>query len=178
MAEENREINSNVRDIYLRAITFEPSKVPSFKRKFTENGEDLFELIINQNNQVLQASSDIYNAFNDAKEESQNQVEKLNAVLDQLAELKPGSGETRGNPVSYGSGDHLGIAFGEFDKKIDELEKQIKNCDEKIDVEKKSLSINSDKIKDTKEYLQKFVLEKRLYLDKVDELAMRGKSKS
>lgn len=171
-------INQDVQKNYLRAITINEKNIPSYKKMFSQCGEDLFDLVIEQNKKILQVSSRMYDVFNEFKEQSQNGVASLDAVLEQIKELKAGSGSGSSRRArTNNSGDHLSITFGEFDRKNDELEKKIKICDEKIDAEKKSLSINNDKIKDTKDYLQKFSLEKRLYLDKVDAMALRNKSK-
>lgn len=167
-------INENIERNYLKAIKIEDRFIEPLREKFANNAGDLFEMILQQNQKVLVESSKVYEAFNETKEKTQNELLKLDTVLEQVSELKAGSGY-KGPAVSggkYRHEDYLSTTFGEFDKKLEELEKQIKTNNEKIDTEKKNLSITADKIKDAKEYLQKFVLEKRLYLDKVSEESM------
>ena len=169
------QINENIERNYLKVIKIEDRFVNSLKEKFSNNGEDLFEMVLEQNQRVLIESSKIYNVFNDTKEKTQNELLKLDAVLEQVSELKAGNRNT-GPSVDGGRfrhEDYISTTFGEFDKKLEELDKQIKSNNEKIEIEKKNLNVNTDKIKDTKEYLQKFGLEKRLYLDKVSEESMR-----
>lgn len=169
------QVNENIERNYLKVIKIEDRFIEPLREKFANSGEDLFEMILEQNQKVLVESSKIYNIFNDTKEKTQNELLKLDAVLDQVSELKAGN-RYSGSPVEGGKfrhEDYISTTFGEFDKKLEELDKQIKTNNEKIEAEKKNLNVNADKIKDTKEYLQKFVLEKRLYLDKVSEESMR-----
>lgn len=169
------QINENIERNYLKVIKIEDRFIEPLREKFANNGEDLFELVLEQNQRVLVESSKVYNIFNDTKEKTQNELLKLDTVLDQVSELKAGN-RYSGATVEGGKfrhEDYISTTFGEFDKKLEELDKQIKTNNEKIEAEKKNLNVNADKIKDTKEYLQKFVLEKRLYLDKVSEESMR-----
>ncbi|MFO0515387.1 MAG: hypothetical protein ACK5YA_00895, partial [bacterium] len=147
-------INENIERNYLKVIKIEDRYKETLREKFAKNGEDLFEMILEQNQRVLVESSKVYNVFNDTKERTQNELLKLDSVLDQVSELKAGGRRTgpRVEGGKYSHEDYITTTFGEFDRKLEELDKQIKTNKEKIDVEKKNLNVNSDKIKDTKEY--------------------------
>ena len=129
--------------------------------------------LLTQNKKVLQESSKIYDSFLETKEKTQNEVLKLDLVLEQVRELRS---SVRGG-VSYSGDIDLSIIFGTFDDKIRDLEDSIKKSDEGIQEEKKLKASNSEKIKDIIEYMNKFVLEKRLYLDKVVEEDIIDQSK-
>jgi hypothetical protein len=182
MAEERKEeiINETVLRNYMKQIKHDPTITPVVLSNFKEKGTELAQLVLDQNQKVLIESSKLYEKFFSIKEESQTEIIKLDSILEQVGELKGGSG---GSGVSSGGGlggsgaDYINTTFGEFDKKVNELTSQIKKCEAKIETEKTTLSLNNDKIKDTKEYLSKFGMEKRLYLNKVDEELMIDKSK-
>lgn len=173
-------INETLERNYMKLLKHDDSNTPKFEAKFANSGAVLVDKILLQNVQVLEESSKLYEAFVALKEESQVNIVKLDSILEQVGNLKGGVGGgvvVSGTPGAELGGDSLSITNSEFDKKLGELDFQIKKCDEKIEEEKKILELNSEKIKDTKEYLQKFILEKRLYLDKVEELPLREKSK-
>lgn len=174
MATDN--VNPDILRNYLKPLKRDEKNEENIRDKYNTHGKDLVDLVFDQNKSVLVESSNAYDNFNNLKEQGQNCIVKLEAILEQVQDLKAGSG----GGTSYGGnieGDYLSTTYGEFDKKIAELDKYIVTCNNNIETEKKKKGINSDKIKDTKEYLTKFVMEKRLYLDKVDEIALREKSK-
>jgi len=175
-----KEIDETVERTYMKLLTFDAEKVQEIKDANTDKGAEIIEKIFTQDYNVLKEASKAYRNFVALKEESQDNVLKLDIILDQVMDLKAptqGRGEVRTGGQTSLDGDYLATTYGEFDKKSHELDAQIKKCEEKIETQKQLKATNAEKIKDTKEYLQKFVVEKRLYLDKVDEIPLREKSK-
>lgn len=166
-------LNKNVERNYLKNLHFKDDIVDQLKRQFTGKGDQLIEYVLTQNKKVLQDSSKIYDSFIETKEKTQNEVLKLDLVLDQVRSLKS---TVRGG-VTYTGDIDLTLIFGAFDDKIRDLEDSIKKSEEAIQEEKKLKSSNSEKIKDIVEYMNKFILEKRLYLDKVVEEDIIDQSK-
>ncbi len=166
-------LNKNVERNYLKNLHFKEEVVDQLKRQFTGKGDQLIEYVLTQNKKVLQDSSKIYDSFIETKEKTQNEVLKLDLVLDQVRSLKS---TVRGG-VTYTGDVDLTLIFGAFDDKIRDLEDSIKKSEEAIQEEKKLKSSNSEKIKDIVEYMNKFILEKRLYLDKVVEEDIIDQSK-
>lgn len=166
-------LNKNVERNYLKNLHFKEEVVDQLKRQFTGKGDQLIEYVLTQNKKVLQDSSKIYDSFIETKEKTQNEVLKLDLVLDQVRSLK----STIRGGVTYTGDVDLTLIFGAFDDKIRDLEDSIKKSEEAIQEEKKLKSSNSEKIKDIVEYMNKFILEKRLYLDKVVEEDIIDQSK-
>jgi len=166
-------LNKNVERNYLKNLSFKDENIDQLKRQFTSKGDHLIEYLLTQNKKVIQESSKIYDSFIETKEKTQNEVLKLDLVLDQVRSLRS---TVRGG-VSYSGDIDLSIIFGTFDDKIRDLEDSIRKSDEGIQEEKKLKASNSEKIKDIIEYMNKFILEKRLYLDKVVEEDIIDQSK-
>lgn len=166
-------LNKNVERNYLKNLSFKDENIDQLKRQFTSKGDQLIEYLLTQNKKVIQESSKIYDSFIETKEKTQNEVLKLDLVLDQVRSLRS---TVRGG-VSYSGDIDLSIIFGTFDDKIRDLEDSIRKSDEGIQEEKKLKASNSEKIKDIIEYMNKFILEKRLYLDKVVEEDIIDQSK-
>lgn len=166
-------LNKNVERNYLKNLSFKDENIDQLKRQFTSKGDQLIEYLLTQNKKVIQESSKIYDSFIETKEKTQNEVLKLDLVLDQVRSLRS---TVRGG-VSYSGNIDLSIIFGTFDDKIRDLEDSIRKSDEGIQEEKKLKASNSEKIKDIIEYMNKFILEKRLYLDKVVEEDIIDQSK-
>jgi hypothetical protein len=81
-----------------------------------------------------------------------------------------------GNKQTSVKGEGEGIyelTLNEFESKIEEMNSHNKANDEKIVKEKKVILETNDKLKEVNEYINKFYIEKRLYLDKVSEEKMR-----
>ena len=176
-ADEGKEdiINETVERM-MKQLKTDPKNIPVILSNFKEKGSELAQLVLNQNQKVLVESSKLYTSFFDHKEENQAEIGKLDSLIEQVEKLQGGSSSNTGG-LDGPSTDYLNTTFGEFDKKVNELTSQIKKCETKIEAEKTTLALNNDKIKDTKEYLSKFGMEKKLYLDKVDEELMIDKSK-
>ena len=166
-------LNKNVERNYLKNLHFKEEVVDQLKRQFTGKGDQLIEYVLTQNKKVLQDSSKIYDSFIETKEKTQNEVLKLDLVLDQVRSLKS---TVRGG-VTYTGDVDLTLIFGAFDDKIRDLEDSIKKSEEAIQEEKKLKATNAEKTKDIVEYMNKFTLEKRLYLDKVVEEDIIDQSK-
>lgn len=166
-------LNKNVERNYLKNLSFKDENIDQLKRQFTSKGDQLIEYLLTQNKKVILESSKIYDSFIETKEKTQNEVLKLDLVLDQVRSLRS---TVRGG-VSYSGDIDLSIIFGTFDDKIRDLEDSIRKSDEGIQEEKKLKASNSEKIKDIIEYMNKFILEKRLYLDKVVEEDIIDQSK-
>lgn len=171
-------VNENIERNYLKGLKIEEKNIVQLKEKFAEKGDELIDLLVSQNNMVLSVASDVYESFVETKEKSQNELVKLDLVLEQVADLNAGSGEVR-SQINYDNenDDISKIAFMEFDNKIEELNEKIRESENKIEKEKNKMKESNAKIKDTNEYLSKFALEKKLYLDKVNEILLREESK-
>lgn len=169
------EINENIKNSYLKVLNIDKANYENFKAKFSNKHEDLFNMVIEQNHNVLVECSKIYESFNENKENTQNELLKLDEVLGRVAVLKAprSTGRGIGGSSDYNNNELGSSTFSEFEKKIGELEKQIELNKQKIEAEKKDTLTTNDKIKDTNDYLSKFVLEKKLYLDKVIDDSLR-----
>lgn len=166
MVDPDYTINENILNNYLKALKSDERTIQNIKERVKDKGDVLVDKAIEQNNKVLYYSSKVYESMLDHFENSNNELANLDSLLDEIIEkMKSASFSGEGGD----SNKILNATMKEFDIKVDEMKALMKSNDEKIQKEKKYIADTNDKIKDVNEYIHKFTLEKKLYLDKVSE---------
>lgn len=173
-------INDNIQENYLKALKEDSRTTENLKDRHKDKGDKLIDLTVEQNKKVLYYSSKVYESMLEHFDNSNNELYKLDTLIENLVDQQRKLIKRKPQRKFVKSGDdNLNqVALKEFEKKIEELQKANKICEDKIALEKKTMTEYEDKSKEVHDYINKFILEKRLYLDKVDEEAIRELSKS
>jgi hypothetical protein len=170
-------INENILNNYLKALKYDERIISNIKERVKEKGDVFVDKALEQNKKVLVHSSNVYESMLDHNENSNNELANLESLLEDIIEKSKKAAKSKGNRKGdSGSLSVEGIyeaTLKEFENKIDEMNSHNKANDEKIVKEKKVILETSDKLKEVNDYINKFLVEKRLYLDKVDEQKMR-----
>lgn len=169
-------INENILNNYLKALKYDERIISNIKERVKEKGDVFVDKALEQNKKVLVHSSNVYESMLDHNENSNNELANLESLLEDIIEKSKKAAKSKGNQKGDSSLAVEGIyeaTLKEFENKIDEMNSHNKANDEKIVKEKKVILETSDKLKEVNDYINKFLVEKRLYLDKVDEQKMR-----
>ena len=170
-------INENILNNYLKALKYDERIIANIKERVKEKGDAFVDKALEQNKKVLVHSSNVYESMLDHNENSNNELANLESLLEEIIEKSKKAAKSKGNNKensinSLGDGVYE-ATLREFENKIDEMNSHNKANDEKIVKEKKIILETNDKLKEVNDYINKFLVEKRLYLDKVSEEKMR-----
>lgn len=169
-------INENILNNYLKALKYDERIISNIKERAKEKGDVFVDKALEQNKKVLVHSSNVYESMLDHNENSNNELANLESLLEDIIEKSKKAAKSKGNQKGDSSLAVEGIyeaTLKEFENKIDEMNSHNKANDEKIVKEKKVILETIDKLREVNDYINKFLVEKRLYLDKVDEQKMR-----
>ncbi len=166
MVDPDYTINENILNNYLKALKSDERTIQNIKERVKDKGDVLVDKAIEQNNKVLYYSSKVYESMLDHFENSNNELANLDSLLDEIIDKMKNASVKGGNADTSMI---MNATMKEFELKVDEMKALMKANDDKINKEKKYIADMNDKIKDVNEYIHKFTLEKKLYLDKVSE---------
>lgn len=169
MVEPDYEINENILNNYLKALKSDQRTIDNIKERVKDKGDVLVDKALEQNNKVLYFSSKVYESMLDHFENSNNELANLDSLLDEMIERQKQAHQFRSQGNNEDSSEFVTSTFKEFDNKVEEMKTHNKANETKIAKEKKKIEETNDKLREVNDYLHKFTLEKRLYLDKVDE---------
>lgn len=169
MVEPDYEINENILNNYLKALKSDQRTIDNIKERVKDKGDVLVDKALEQNNKVLYFSSKVYESMLDHFENSNNELANLDSLLDEMIERQKQAQHNRGQGNNEDSAEFVKSTFKEFDNKVEEMKTHNKANETKIAKEKKKIEETNDKLREVNDYLHKFTLEKRLYLDKVEE---------
>lgn len=163
------EINETIKETYLKALNVDDRTTETLKEKLKDKLHLVLDKIMDQNKNVLYHSSKVYENMMEAFDQSNTELYNLEQLVENLVDQQKKLIK-RKPAKKQGNGDALQeITFKELDKKIEELKKLNKINEDKISLEKKSIVEFEEKTKEVGDYINKFYVEKRLYLDKVNE---------
>lgn len=192
------QINENISENYLKVLKEDQRTTDMLKDYFKFKGDELVDMSNSQNKKVLIHSSKVYESLMDQYESFNDKLMDLDTALENMvnsqknkikslleankrnSNIRHKNSNERNKQRPSASNNNIGLsdmAIKEFDKKIDELKKLIAICEDKIILETKSMTDNEQKAKEVIDYTNKFKLEKRIYLDKVEEEKLRDMSK-
>lgn len=169
MVEPDYEINENILNNYLKALKSDQRTIDNIKERVKDKGDVLVDKALEQNNKVLYFSSKVYESMLDHFENSNNELANLDSLLDEMIERQKQAQQNRSQGNNEDSSEFVKSTFREFDNKVEEMKTHNKANEVKIAKEKKKIEETNDKLREVNDYLHKFTLEKRLYLDKVEE---------
>ena len=196
---ENYQVNENISENYLKVLKEDHRTTEILKERLRNKGDVLVDMASVQNKKVLVHSSKVYEDLMDQYEQFNEKLIDLDITLEDVVikqkeavrnlieknkyylskknyNSKPTKRPSSSNNKNYNTG-YSDLAIKEFDRKIEELKKLNKISEDKITLEKGRKDEYESKAKDVIDYTSKFNIEKRLYLDKVEEERLRDLSK-
>lgn len=177
-------INRNVIKNYLKHIKDDEDKIDAIKEKLSNKGDQICDMIYEQNHNILYHSSKAYDYMSNQFEAINTELLGLEKLLGRI-NLQPNKRVTVTNFVSRSGGQQVrssseemgSIPVKEINKRINEFDNLIANAEQNFKKEINMIKESEKKIKDDTEYITKFELEKRIYLDQVSEDKMRDLGK-